>query len=88
MISKRTQFLKVGDPFSTVTDLGALSSRPHMEKVMSYLALAEVEGGTILCGGEPVDMKGAFENGYFCGRPWWKDWDQKPEPTKRKYSVR
>ena len=62
---KRTQFLKVGDPFSTVTDLGALVSRAHMEKVMSYLALAEVEGGTILCGGEPVDMKGEMEGGYF-----------------------
>lgn len=62
---KRTQFLKVGDPFSTVTDLGALVSKSHMEKVMSYLALAEVEGGTILCGGEPVTMKGELEDGYY-----------------------
>ncbi len=62
---KRTQFLKVGDPFSTVTDLGALVSKAHMEKVMSYLTLAEVEGGTILCGGTPVKMKGEHENGYF-----------------------
>ena len=62
---KRTQFLKVGDPFSSVTDLGALVSKAHMEKVMSYLALAEVEGGSILCGGEPVPMKGEFEEGYF-----------------------
>ncbi len=62
---KRTQFLKVGDPFSSVTDLGALVSKSHMEKVMSYLALAEVEGGSILCGGEPVAMKGEFEDGYF-----------------------
>ncbi len=62
---KRTQFLKVGDPFSSVTDLGALVSKSHMEKVMSYLALAEVEGGSILCGGEPVPMKGEFEEGYF-----------------------
>ncbi len=62
---KRTQFLKVGDPFSTVTDLGALVSKAHMEKVMSYLTLAEVEGGTILCGGTPVKMKGENEHGYF-----------------------
>ncbi|MCB0627370.1 MAG: aldehyde dehydrogenase family protein, partial [Saprospiraceae bacterium] len=48
---KRTQFLKVGDPFAQVTDLGALVSRAHMEKVLGYLALAEVEGGAILCGG-------------------------------------
>ncbi len=62
---KRTQFLKVGDPFSSMTDLGALVSKSHMEKVMSYLALAEVEGGSVLCGGEPVAMKGEFEDGYF-----------------------
>jgi aminomuconate-semialdehyde/2-hydroxymuconate-6-semialdehyde dehydrogenase len=62
---KRTQFLKVGDPFSSVTDLGAMVSKSHMEKVMSYLSLAEVEGGSILCGGEPVAMKGEFEEGYF-----------------------
>ncbi len=62
---KRTQFLKIGDPFSSVTDLGALSSRAHMEKVMSYLALAEVEGGKILCGGDPIEMKGDFEKGNF-----------------------
>ncbi|MDB4414777.1 aldehyde dehydrogenase [Saprospiraceae bacterium] len=62
---KRTQFLKIGDPFSTVTDLGALVSKAHMEKVMSYLTLAEVEGGTILCGGTPVKMKGENADGYF-----------------------
>jgi aminomuconate-semialdehyde/2-hydroxymuconate-6-semialdehyde dehydrogenase len=48
---KRTQFLKVGNPASSVSDLGALVSRAHMEKVLSYLALAEVEGGKILLWG-------------------------------------
>ncbi len=62
---KRTQFLKVGDPFSSVTDLGALVSRQHMEKVQGYLSLAEVEGGVILCGGNRVEMQGEFEEGYF-----------------------
>jgi len=62
---KRTRFLKVGDPFSSVTDMGAIVSKAHMEKVMGYLALAEVEGGTILCGGKPVKVKGEYEAGYF-----------------------
>lgn len=62
---KRTQFLKVGDPFSPMTDLGALISLEHMEKVLSYLALAEVEGGTILCGGTPVELKAPYDGGYF-----------------------
>ncbi|MGK0388887.1 MAG: aminomuconate-semialdehyde/2-hydroxymuconate-6-semialdehyde dehydrogenase [Maribacter sp.] len=62
---KRTQFLKVGDPFSPITDLGALVSQSHMEKVMSYIELAKLEGGTILCGGKPVKMEGKLENGYY-----------------------
>lgn len=62
---KRTQFLKVGDPASDVSDLGALVSKDHLEKVMSYIALAEIEGGTILCGGKPVEMQGELEGGYY-----------------------
>lgn len=62
---KRTQFLKIGDPFSSVTDLGALISEQHLKKVQNYLSLAEVEGGTILCGGKEVEMQGDYEDGYF-----------------------
>ncbi|MCB9282958.1 MAG: aldehyde dehydrogenase [Lewinellaceae bacterium] len=62
---KRTQFLKVGDPALPVSDLGALVSKAHMEKVQSYLKLAEVEGGKILCGGTPVEVGGECEGGYF-----------------------
>ncbi len=63
---KRTQFLKVGDPFSVVTDLGALVSQSHMEKVMSYIELAKVEGGEVLCGGKAVEMEGSkIENGFY-----------------------
>ena len=36
-----------------------------MEKVISYLTLAEVEGGSILCGGQPVKLKGELEGGYY-----------------------
>jgi aminomuconate-semialdehyde/2-hydroxymuconate-6-semialdehyde dehydrogenase len=62
---KRTQFLKVGDPFATVTDLGAVVSKAHMEKVQNYIQLAREEGGQVLCGGDPVSVKGDYENGYF-----------------------
>ncbi len=62
---KRTQFLKVGDPASPVSDLGAVVSQAHLEKIKSYLQLAEVEGGALLCGGKEVEMQGEFENGYF-----------------------
>ena len=56
--------LKVGNPFDETSDLGALVSKPHLEKVQSYISLAEKEGGKILTGGKPVSVKG-FENGYY-----------------------
>ncbi len=62
---KRTQFLKVGDPFSSVTDLGPLISLPHRERVESYLALVEVEGGEVLCGGNAPEMTGDLAEGFF-----------------------
>lgn len=62
---KRTQFLKVGDPFSSISDLGALVSQQHLDKVLSYVNLAEVEGGTVLCGGTKIEMDGDLEGGYY-----------------------
>ena len=35
---------KVGDPGDPETKLGALISKEHMEKVLSYIALAKEEG--------------------------------------------
>jgi len=62
---KRTSFLKVGDPFSSVTDLGALISQQQLEKVQSYISLVEVEGGNLLCGGKLIEMEGDLEKGFF-----------------------
>ncbi len=56
--------LVVGNPMNKNTKLGALVSEGHMEKVLSYVALAKEEGGTILTGGERVHPKGN-ENGWF-----------------------
>jgi len=62
---KRSQFFKVGDPSSKVTDLGALISAEHRDQVLSYIALSEVEGGKLLCGGKPVELSGPYEKGFF-----------------------
>jgi len=56
--------LKIGNPFDADTNIGALVSKPHLEKVQSYIEIAKEEGGKILCGGNPVLVKG-FENGYY-----------------------
>lgn len=45
--------LSVGDPDDPATDVGALISAAHRDKVLRYVALAQEEGGTIRCGGGP-----------------------------------
>lgn len=61
---EKVKSLKIGDPFHAETNIGALVSKLHMEKVQSYIALAEKEGGKILYGGKKVTIKG-LENGYY-----------------------
>ena len=47
----RVSALKVGDPLEADTDVGAIVSKQHFDKIMSYIDLAKAEGGTILTGG-------------------------------------
>ena len=62
---ERVKTLKVGDPEDASTNLGAIVSLPHKQKVLSYIQLAKEEGGTILCGGNELQMSGRMANGYF-----------------------
>lgn len=62
-ISKVEQ-LKVGHPSEADTKVGALVSKPHLEKVLSYIDIAKDEGGIVLAGGNKVNVKG-YENGYY-----------------------
>jgi aminomuconate-semialdehyde/2-hydroxymuconate-6-semialdehyde dehydrogenase len=52
----RVSALKVGDPLKPDTDVGAIVSKQHFEKIMSYIDLAREEGGSILCGGRSVSV--------------------------------
>ena len=61
---EKVKQLKVGHPADQTTDIGALVSKPHLEKVLKYIEIAKKENGTILCGGNQVKIKG-FENGYY-----------------------
>jgi aminomuconate-semialdehyde/2-hydroxymuconate-6-semialdehyde dehydrogenase len=61
-----TKQLRVGDPAEATTDVGALVSRAHLDKVMSYVELAQQEGGTILTGGKrPDGLAANLANGFF-----------------------
>jgi aminomuconate-semialdehyde/2-hydroxymuconate-6-semialdehyde dehydrogenase len=62
---KRTKTLVVGDPLDAKTNLGALVSEAHMNKVLSYIELAKQEGGIILTGGKRIKINGRCEDGYF-----------------------
>ena len=60
----KVKTLKVGHPTESETNIGALVSQSHMEKVLTYIDEAPQEGGKILCGGHPVSVKG-YEYGYY-----------------------
>ncbi len=62
---KRVKAMKVGNPKEEDTKLGAVVSKPHMEKVLSYIELAKEEGGTVLTGGKQAEMTGEFKDGYY-----------------------
>ncbi|MDZ7343444.1 MAG: aldehyde dehydrogenase [candidate division KSB1 bacterium] len=61
----RTIKLKVGDPLHEDSNLGAIVSKAHHEKILSYIELARQEGGKILCGGKPAKVDGRCANGWF-----------------------
>ncbi|MDX1462620.1 MAG: aldehyde dehydrogenase, partial [Marinirhabdus sp.] len=56
--------LTVGNPSDPNSDLGALVSKTHLEKVERYIAIAQKEGGKILFGGNRVSVPDA-EHGYY-----------------------
>lgn len=56
---------KVSFPKDPEAKLGAIVSKPHMEKILSYIELAKEEGGTILCGGKRKILPGAHADGYY-----------------------
>lgn len=61
----RVSALSVGDPLQEDTKQGAVVSKMHFDKVMSCIALAKEEGGTILLGGNAVQPEGRCAQGYF-----------------------
>lgn len=61
----RVQALRVGDPGDPGSHSGAVVSKMHFDKVLSYIALARQEGGHVLCGGEPVQLPGALASGWY-----------------------
>ncbi|CAG8489950.1 10845_t:CDS:10 [Diversispora eburnea] len=61
----KAENLIVGNPNDPNTQIGALNSKQHMEKVLGYIELAKSEGGVIKCGGKRKEMTGDYSEGYF-----------------------
>ncbi|XP_071059138.1 4-trimethylaminobutyraldehyde dehydrogenase-like [Pseudochaenichthys georgianus] len=65
-VVKRTKVIPVGDPLLDDTRMGALISKPQLDKVLAYVNQAKKEGARVLCGGEPfVPSDPKLKGGYF-----------------------
>jgi betaine-aldehyde dehydrogenase len=60
----RAAALRVGDPLDPATQVGALISAEHMEKVLRFIARGREQGGRLLTGGARVTA-GDLANGFF-----------------------
>lgn len=61
----KTKALLVGNPLDDKTNIGAIVSKEHQQKILSYIELAKTEGGKIICGGKVKIVDGDFAGGYF-----------------------
>lgn len=63
---QRVRGLSVGDPMDADSDLGAIVSREHLEKIESHVELAIQEGGKIAAGGKrPKTLPDRCRGGWF-----------------------
>lgn len=57
---KKASQLKIGDPMSTETDIGPLSSKEGLDTISGIVEDAKEKGAEILLGGEQIDGEGYF----------------------------
>lgn len=62
---EKVKELKVGDPKDPDSNLGALVSEAHMNKVLEHIRVAEEEGGRILHGGNRIILSGELQHGWY-----------------------
>jgi aminomuconate-semialdehyde/2-hydroxymuconate-6-semialdehyde dehydrogenase len=62
---EKTKKLKVGDPKELSSNLGAVVSKDHMNKILSKIEQAKELGGKIILGGTRVILDGESKDGYY-----------------------
>ena len=60
----RVEKLVIGDPLDPRTQVGALISEPHMQKVLGYIERGRAEGARLAIGGDRV-TRGGLDRGNF-----------------------
>jgi betaine-aldehyde dehydrogenase len=60
----RTEAMRIGDPLDPATQVGALISEGHMEKVLGFIARGRTQGARLVTGGARVTT-GSLGRGYF-----------------------
>lgn len=60
LLLDRTAKLRVGDPSDPDTDIGALISKEHQDKVLRAILNGEREGARLIAGGSPLIRKGFY----------------------------
>ncbi|KVN79583.1 5-carboxymethyl-2-hydroxymuconate semialdehyde dehydrogenase [Burkholderia ubonensis] len=65
--ARRANNLMVGDPADPATQLGAMITRAHWEKVTGYIRIGEQEGARLVAGGaeKPANLPAHLRNGNF-----------------------
>ncbi|KVC69497.1 2-hydroxymuconic semialdehyde dehydrogenase [Burkholderia ubonensis] len=65
--ARRANRLVVGDPADPATQLGAMITHAHWEKVTGYIRIGEQEGARVVAGGadKPVGLPAHLRNGNF-----------------------
>ncbi len=61
----RTEKLTIGDPLDPVTDVGALISEAHMQRVLGYIDAGIGAGARLVCGGRRATGTEVLDRGWF-----------------------
>ena len=61
----RTEKMSIGDPLDPATDVGALISEAHMQKVLGFIDAGVAAGARVVCGGRRATGTDALDRGWF-----------------------
>jgi aldehyde dehydrogenase len=64
-VIQRTRAIKMGNPLSASTMMGAQASEDQYNKILSYLDIGKQEGAKVLTGGEAFHQNSGLEHGYY-----------------------